>query len=181
MSIIGDRRNKEVAEKRAKENELLKVSIKKEDVDLIVSWIFFPWVESRLRIDNWTLEVSSSCLKVTECLLFDGSKVQEMEISKTVAERTLRMHHGNVVEALVSLTNWWRRYAEPVFIFANRHFQSCHCTYVRDYYKTFSTCVKAVYIFLFPIFWNKCGWLTWFFLQLMHTARFKAPIFVRTA
>lgn len=37
MSIIGDRRNKEAAEKRAKENELLKVSIKKEDVDLIVS------------------------------------------------------------------------------------------------------------------------------------------------
>lgn len=36
MSIIGDRRNKEAAEKRAKENELLKVSIKKEDVDLIV-------------------------------------------------------------------------------------------------------------------------------------------------
>lgn len=37
MSIIDDRRNKEAAEKRAKENELLKVSIKKEDVDLIVN------------------------------------------------------------------------------------------------------------------------------------------------
>ena len=37
MSIIGDRRNKEAAEKRAKEIELMKVSIKKEDVDLIVS------------------------------------------------------------------------------------------------------------------------------------------------
>lgn len=36
MTIIGDRRNKEVAEKMAKERELLKVSIKKEDVDLIV-------------------------------------------------------------------------------------------------------------------------------------------------
>lgn len=37
LSIIGDRRNKEAAEKKAKEKELLKVSIKKEDVDLIVS------------------------------------------------------------------------------------------------------------------------------------------------
>lgn len=37
MSIIGDRRNKEEAEKKAKAKELLKVSINKEDVDLIVS------------------------------------------------------------------------------------------------------------------------------------------------
>lgn len=37
LSIIGDRRNKEAAEKKAKEKELLKVFIKKEDVDLIVS------------------------------------------------------------------------------------------------------------------------------------------------
>ena len=39
MSIIGDRRNKEAAEKKAKEKELLKVSINKEDVDLIVRTI----------------------------------------------------------------------------------------------------------------------------------------------
>lgn len=37
MTIIGDRRNKEAADKLAKERELLKISIKKEDVDLIVS------------------------------------------------------------------------------------------------------------------------------------------------
>ncbi|KDR23047.1 huntingtin-interacting protein K [Zootermopsis nevadensis] len=66
MTIIGDRRNKEVAEKMAKERELLKVSIKKEDVDLIM---------------------------------------REMEISRNLAERTLREHHGNIVEALVSLTD----------------------------------------------------------------------------
>jgi hypothetical protein len=41
MTIIGDRRNKEAAEKMAKERELLKVSIKKEDVDLIVSYMYF--------------------------------------------------------------------------------------------------------------------------------------------
>ncbi|KAK7791178.1 hypothetical protein R5R35_005385 [Gryllus longicercus] len=66
MTIIGDRRNKEAAEKMAKERELLKVSIKKEDVDLMM---------------------------------------REMEISRGLAERTLREHHGNVVEALVSLTD----------------------------------------------------------------------------
>ena len=50
----------------AKEKELAKVSIKKEDVDLIA---------------------------------------EEFEISRTRAERTLREHAGNVVEALASLTN----------------------------------------------------------------------------
>ena len=54
------------AEKLAKEKELAKVSIKKEDVDLIV---------------------------------------EELEIPKAKAERTLREHQGNVVEALASLTN----------------------------------------------------------------------------
>ena len=64
-----DTKHVEEAEKRrAKEKELAKVSIKKEDVDLIV---------------------------------------EEMEISKTIAERTLREHAGNVVEALASLTNWF--------------------------------------------------------------------------
>lgn len=40
MTIIGDRRNKEAAEKKAKEKELLKVSINKEDVEIIVSRYF---------------------------------------------------------------------------------------------------------------------------------------------
>jgi NACalpha-BTF3-like transcription factor len=66
MTITGDRRNKEAAEKMAKEREFLTVSIKNEDVDLIM---------------------------------------REMEISRTLAERTLCEHHGNVVEAVVSLTD----------------------------------------------------------------------------
>lgn len=66
ISAIGDRRNKEALEKQAREKELMKVSIKKEDVDLIV---------------------------------------REMEISRILAERTLRENHGNVVNALISLTN----------------------------------------------------------------------------
>lgn len=41
MSIIGDRRNKEAEERKAKEKELLKVSISKEDVDLIVSYFIY--------------------------------------------------------------------------------------------------------------------------------------------
>lgn len=66
ISAIGDRRNKEALEKQKREKELLKVSIKKEDVDLIM---------------------------------------REMEISRTLAERTLREHHGNLVNALIALTN----------------------------------------------------------------------------
>jgi len=66
MTIIGDRRLKEAADKMAKEKELQKVSIKKSDVELII---------------------------------------REMEISKTLAERTLRECHGDVVKALVALTN----------------------------------------------------------------------------
>ncbi|KAL5244119.1 hypothetical protein ACI65C_011529 [Semiaphis heraclei] len=66
MTIIGDRRLKEAADKIAKEKELQKVSIKKSDVELII---------------------------------------REMEISKTLAERTLRECHGDVVKALIALTN----------------------------------------------------------------------------
>lgn len=66
ISAIGDRRNQAALEKQAREKELLKVSIRKEDVDLIV---------------------------------------REMEISRIKAERTLRENHGNVVNALISLTN----------------------------------------------------------------------------
>ncbi|KAG7190082.1 hypothetical protein KM043_006218 [Ampulex compressa] len=66
MSIIGDWRNKEAAQKKAKEKELLKVVIKKEDVDLIM---------------------------------------REMEINRNLAEQTLREHRGDVVEALITLTN----------------------------------------------------------------------------
>lgn len=66
ISAIGVRRNKEALEKQAREKELMKVSIKKEDVDLIV---------------------------------------REMEITRILAERTLREHHANVVKALIALTD----------------------------------------------------------------------------
>ena len=65
--LFSDNKQVEEAAKRiAREKELAKVSIKKEDVELIV---------------------------------------KEMEISKDKAERTLREHAGNIVEALASLTN----------------------------------------------------------------------------
>ncbi|ENN73160.1 huntingtin-interacting protein K [Dendroctonus ponderosae] len=66
ISAIGDRWNQAALEEQAREKELLKVSIRKEDVDLIV---------------------------------------REMEIPRSTAERTLRENHGNVVNALISLTN----------------------------------------------------------------------------
>uniref|UniRef100_A0A8C4XHD7 Huntingtin interacting protein K n=1 Tax=Erpetoichthys calabaricus TaxID=27687 RepID=A0A8C4XHD7_ERPCA len=64
--VIGDRRSREQKAKQEREKELAKVTIKKEDVELIMS---------------------------------------EMEIPRGVAERSLREHMGNVVEALIALTN----------------------------------------------------------------------------
>ncbi|XP_076356236.1 huntingtin-interacting protein K [Tachypleus tridentatus] len=66
MSLIGDKHSRETAEKAAKQKELAKVTIRKEDVELIV---------------------------------------REMEIPRSVAELKLREHHGNVVNALIELTN----------------------------------------------------------------------------
>ena len=67
LNFFSDNKQVEEAAKRmAREKELAKVSIKKEDVEL---------------------------------------SVKEMEISKDKAERTLREHAGNIVEALASLTN----------------------------------------------------------------------------
>jgi len=37
INIFGDKRNKEAAEKLAKEQELQKIQVKKEDIDLIIS------------------------------------------------------------------------------------------------------------------------------------------------
>ncbi|TRY68339.1 hypothetical protein TCAL_01400, partial [Tigriopus californicus] len=66
ITIIRNRKVAESAEQLARERELAKVAINKEDVDLILN---------------------------------------ELEINKTKAERTLREHQGNVVEALAALTN----------------------------------------------------------------------------
>ncbi|XP_041375331.1 huntingtin-interacting protein K-like [Gigantopelta aegis] len=66
MRVVNVRKAQEVSEKQAKEKELSKVKISKEDVDIIV---------------------------------------REMEIPRLHAERCLREYKGNVVEALVALTN----------------------------------------------------------------------------
>uniref|UniRef100_A0A336L6I1 CSON005697 protein n=1 Tax=Culicoides sonorensis TaxID=179676 RepID=A0A336L6I1_CULSO len=65
-NIFAEKRNKEDELKMAKERELQKIQVKKEDVELIM---------------------------------------HEMEISRYQAEKTLREHQGNVVNALVALTN----------------------------------------------------------------------------
>ena len=66
MSLVGSQLSKEAQAKSQREKELAKVSIKKEDVELIM---------------------------------------QEMEIPRSKAERSLREAHGNPVEALINLTN----------------------------------------------------------------------------
>ncbi|GAB0093525.1 huntingtin-interacting protein K [Sergentomyia squamirostris] len=66
INMFGDKRSKEDEERMAKERELQKVQIKKEDVELIIN---------------------------------------EMQISRTNAEKTLREHRGDVVAALEALTN----------------------------------------------------------------------------
>ncbi|CAG2053287.1 unnamed protein product [Timema podura] len=130
MSIIGDRRNKEAAEKMARERELLKVSIKKEDVDLIAreSAHFYQLTAPKI-VSDFTALVKSFILfglPVTRQLGFKFLPVisrspplptswlpplstqlwmRELEISRSKAERTLREHHGDVVQALVALTD----------------------------------------------------------------------------
>ncbi|KAI1280532.1 Huntingtin-interacting protein K [Halotydeus destructor] len=66
MTMIGKKRSKEAADRLARQKELAKVAINKEDVELII---------------------------------------QELEISRTQAEKTLREHDGSVVEALIALTD----------------------------------------------------------------------------
>ncbi len=63
---LGSRQVAASAERQARERELAKVHVTKEDIDLIA---------------------------------------EEMEISRARAERTLREHGGDVVEALATLTN----------------------------------------------------------------------------
>lgn len=129
MSVIGDRRSREQKAKQerwepiysfawgeekwrmkfehvglldcfpsCREKELAKVTIKKEDVELIVSFTICPGLFLFLfepRIRPWWC-------------VFVAGQMSEMEISRAVAERSLREHLGNVVEALVALTNWLR-------------------------------------------------------------------------
>ncbi|XP_061620844.1 huntingtin-interacting protein K isoform X1 [Phyllopteryx taeniolatus] len=76
MSVIGDRRSREQKAKQEREKELAKVTIKKEDVELI-------------------------CVRDVHVV----TQMSEMEISRFTAERSLREHMGNVVEALVALTS----------------------------------------------------------------------------
>ncbi|VDI24206.1 huntingtin-interacting protein K-like [Mytilus galloprovincialis] len=66
MNKLTEKKTKERAEFIAREKELSKIKISKEDVDLIVL---------------------------------------EMEIGRSLAERKLREHKGDIVEALVELTN----------------------------------------------------------------------------
>lgn len=80
-----------------REKELAKVTIKKEDVELIVS-IERIYVYIKLLYDQHLLHL------LNPDTVFDP-QMAEMEIPRIVAERSLREHMGNVVEALIALTN----------------------------------------------------------------------------
>lgn len=88
INIFGDKRNKEAAEKLAKEQELQKIRVKKEDIELIVS----PAGGSAL----------SSFLQFVISLFL---QMNEMLITRQQAEKTLRENRGDVVAALTELTN----------------------------------------------------------------------------
>lgn len=84
--MFEEKRNKENLEKLAKEQELQKVHVKKEDIELIVG------------LPEFTFE----CFSLQFDLIF---QIREMEISRQKAEETLRVHRGDVVAALEALTN----------------------------------------------------------------------------
>lgn len=80
-----------------REKELAKVTIKKEDVELIVSIVRIN-VHAKLLNDQDLLPL------LKPDTVFDA-QMAEMEIPRGMAERSLREHMGNVVEALIALTN----------------------------------------------------------------------------
>ncbi len=65
-------------------------------------------------------------------MLTSSWQMGEMEISRAVAERSLREHMGNVVEALIALTNWllwdvWTHWT--AFFLLGMTLSFSHCTY----------------------------------------------------
>lgn len=97
INIFGDKRNKEAAEKLAKEQELQKIHVKKEDIEVIVSvnWLVVLILTfDRIFISN---NVSS--------MIYSVPQVNELLIPRQQAEKVLREHRGDVVNALIALTN----------------------------------------------------------------------------
>lgn len=84
--MFGDKRNRETEEKLAKERELQKVHVKKEDIELIVS----------IEKCYWRL-ISNLSMKFIQ--------INEMLITRDQAENALRENRGDLVAALETLTN----------------------------------------------------------------------------
>lgn len=87
--MFGDKRNRETEEKLAKERELQKVHVKKEDIELIVS--IFYW------FSLWRFILLFFQLKFIQ--------INEMLITRDQAENALRENRGDLVAALENLTN----------------------------------------------------------------------------
>ncbi len=86
INKIDNRRSKEEAERQAKERELAKVSIKKEDVEVLVNF-----------------SQKKSIYLVTDLVLL--LQLKETEIPRTRAERILRENKGDLVSALRQVIN----------------------------------------------------------------------------
>jgi NACalpha-BTF3-like transcription factor len=91
MSRIGAIRPKE-SEVVAKQQALAKIAIKKEDIELIVS--------GKTEKDN-----ERDKLELIIFNIYSFEQMKELEVSKAEADLKLREHDGNLVEALIALTN----------------------------------------------------------------------------
>lgn len=90
--MIGEKGNKDAAEKLAKEQELQKIHVKKEDVEVIVS-----------KQGSCPITLGRhSTVFLRFIYLF---QINELLIPRQQAEKVLREHRGDVVKALISLTN----------------------------------------------------------------------------
>lgn len=87
------------------------MTIKKEDLELIVSGgtvgaagtVAEPCPAVPVPAQGWGC--TAGWPRCPPTLLWHSPQMTEMEISRAAAERSLREHMGNVVEALITLTN----------------------------------------------------------------------------
>jgi len=66
MSLIGDKRSKETAERVARQKELAKVAVKKEDVELIVQELEIPRTQAELKLREHNGSVVDALIALTD-------------------------------------------------------------------------------------------------------------------
>lgn len=110
MEQFGNQRSKENELRVAKEKELQKVQVKKEDIELIVS------TRTRLHFAIVPLIWRLSQLQMNELL-----------VTKAQAEKVLREQSGDVVAALEAIISSWREPGamEHRFLYLAKHCFIC--------------------------------------------------------